>query len=148
MAAMLHDVGKVGIPDSILRKSGPLTEEEFDQMRLAPVTGAELVGRVEGLGPIVPWIYHAHEHIDGSGYPDGLAKEEIPLEARIFSVADSFDAMTSDRPYRGSIGIDRALDEIASGAGTQFDPDVVDVFLEMMNDAPPTVDRRHLRAVG
>ena len=122
MAAMLHDVGKVGIADSILRKAGPLTEEEFDQMRLAPVTGAELVGRVEGLGAIVPWIYHAHEHIDGSGYPEGLRGDVIPLASRIIAVADAFDAMTTNRPYRAALPREDALAELRRCAGTQFDP--------------------------
>jgi diguanylate cyclase (GGDEF)-like protein len=121
MAAMLHDVGKVGIPDSILRKSGPLSEEEFDQMRLAPVTGADLVGRVEGLGPIVPWIYHAHEHVDGSGYPEGLRGEAIPLASRIIAVADAFDAMTSNRPYRAAMPREDAIAELHRCAGSQFD---------------------------
>jgi diguanylate cyclase (GGDEF)-like protein len=121
MAAMLHDVGKVGIPDSILRKSGALTEEEFDQMRMAPVTGADLVGRVEGLGAIVPWIYHAHEHIDGSGYPEGLRGDAIPLASRIIAVADAFDAMTSNRPYRAALSHEDALAELERCSGTQFD---------------------------
>jgi diguanylate cyclase (GGDEF)-like protein len=125
MAAMLHDVGKVGIPDSILRKSGPLTEEEYDQMRLAPVTGAELVGRVEGLGAIVPWIYHAHEHMDGSGYPEGLRGDAIPLASRIIAVADAFDAMTTNRPYRGAMSRDDAVAELQRCSGTQFDPQCV-----------------------
>jgi diguanylate cyclase (GGDEF)-like protein len=125
MAAMLHDVGKVGIPDSILRKAGPLTEEEFDQMRLAPVTGADLVGRVEGLGPIVPWIYHAHEHVDGSGYPEGLRGDVIPLASRIIAVADAFDAMTTNRPYRGALSREDALAELSRCSGSQFDPDCV-----------------------
>jgi diguanylate cyclase (GGDEF)-like protein len=125
MAAMLHDVGKVGIPDAILRKAGALTEEEFDQMRLAPVTGAELVGRVEGLGPIVPWIYHAHEHMDGSGYPEGLRGEVIPLASRIIAVADAFDAMTTNRPYRAALSREDAMTELHRCAGTQFDPQCV-----------------------
>ena len=125
MAAMLHDVGKVGIPDSILRKSGPLTEDEFDQMRLAPVTGAELVGRVEGLGAIVPWIYHAHEHIDGSGYPEGLRGDAIPLASRIIAVADAFDAMTTNRPYRAALSREDAMDELHRCTGTQFDAECV-----------------------
>ena len=125
MAAMLHDVGKVGIPDSILRKSGPLTEEEFDQMRLAPITGAELVGRVEGLGAIVPWIYHAHEHIDGSGYPEGLRGDAIPLASRIIAVADAFDAMTTNRPYRAAMSREDALSELHRCTGSQFDGDCV-----------------------
>jgi diguanylate cyclase (GGDEF)-like protein len=125
MAAMLHDVGKVGIPDSILRKSGPLTEEEFDQMRLAPVTGAELVGRVEGLGAIVPWIYHAHEHMDGSGYPEGLRGDAIPLASRIIAVADAFDAMTTNRPYRAALSREDALAELHRCTDSQFDGDCV-----------------------
>ena len=128
MAAMLHDVGKVGIADSILRKAGPLTEEEFDQMRLAPVTGAELVGRVEGLGAIVPWIYHAHEHMDGSGYPEGLRGDAIPRASRIIAVADAFDAMTTNRPYRAAMSREDALAELHRCAGTQFDPVCVDAL--------------------
>ncbi len=125
MAAMLHDVGKVGIPDSILRKGGPLTEEEFDQMRLAPVTGAELVGRVEGLGAIVPWIYHAHEHIDGSGYPEGLRGDAIPLASRIIAVADAFDAMTTNRPYRAAMSREDAMLELHRCTDSQFDGECV-----------------------
>jgi diguanylate cyclase (GGDEF)-like protein len=128
MAAMLHDVGKVGIPDSILRKAGPLTEDEFDQMRLAPVTGAELVGRVEGLGAIVPWIYHAHEHMDGSGYPEGLHGDAIPRASRIIAVADAFDAMTTNRPYRGAMSREDAIAELRRCADTQFDPVCVDAL--------------------
>jgi diguanylate cyclase (GGDEF)-like protein len=128
MAAMLHDVGKVGIPDSILLKSGPLTEEEFDQMRLAPVTGAELVGRVEGLGAIVPWIYHAHEHLDGTGYPEGLHGEAIPPASRIIAVADAFDAMTTNRRYRGALSREDAMDELRRCSGTQFDPDCIEAL--------------------
>ena len=128
MAAMLHDVGKVGIPDSILRKAGTLTEEEFDQMRLAPVAGAELVGRVEGLGPIVPWIYHAHEHMDGSGYPEGLRGDVIPLASRIIAVADAFDAMTSNRPYRAALSREDAISELHRCSGSQFDPQCVDAL--------------------
>jgi len=128
MAAMLHDVGKVGIPDSILRKGGPLTEEEFDQMRLAPVAGAELVGRVEGLGAIVPWIYHAHEHIDGSGYPEGLRGDVIPLASRIIAVADAFDAMTSNRPYRAALSREDAFSELHRCSGSQFDPQCVEAL--------------------
>jgi diguanylate cyclase (GGDEF)-like protein len=137
MAAMLHDVGKVGIPDSILRKGGPLTEEEFDQMRLAPVTGAELVGRVEGLGAIVPWIYHAHEHMDGTGYPEGLRGDAIPLASRIIAVADAFDAMTSNRPYRAAMSREDAMAELERCNNTQFDPACVaalDRSLDVIED--------------
>ena len=90
-------------------------------MRLAPVTGAELVGRVEGLGPIVPWIYHAHEHIDGSGYPEGLRGDAIPPASRIIAVADAFDAMTTNRPYRGAMSREDAIAELYRCSGSQFD---------------------------
>jgi HD-GYP domain-containing protein (c-di-GMP phosphodiesterase class II) len=144
----LHDIGKVGIPEQILCKAGALTPDEWDVMRSHPLLGAQIVEPIAFLRDAVDLIRHHHERFDGKGYPDGLAGEDIPVEARIFSVADSFDAMTSDRPYRDSIGIERALDEIRAGSGSQWDPEVVTVFLEMMNDAPPTDERQHLRAVG
>jgi ribonuclease P protein subunit RPR2 len=144
----LHDIGKVGIPEQILCKAGELTDAEWDVMRSHPLLGAQIVEPIAFLRDAVELIRHHHERFDGRGYPDGLAGDAIPLEARIFSIADSFDAMTSDRPYRESIGIERALDEVRRGAGTQFDPDIVHVFLDMMNDAPPTGAREHLRAVG
>jgi len=133
----LHDIGKVGVPESILCKDGPLTTEEWDVMRAHPMIGADIVAPMGFLADTVALIRHHHERFDGSGYPDGLSGDAIPLTARIFAVADSFDAMTSDRPYRDSIGIERALDEIRSGAGTQFDPEVVGVFVEMIEDRPP-----------
>jgi HD-GYP domain-containing protein (c-di-GMP phosphodiesterase class II) len=141
----LHDIGKVGIPESILRKAGPLDDAEWDVMRTHPILGAQIVTPIPFLRDAVRLIRHHHERFDGNGYPDGLRGEEIPLEARIFSVADSFDAMTSDRPYRASMQIDRALDEIRAGAGTQFDPDVVRAFVEMI-EGSPNVARLH--AVG
>src|SRR5919199_4860299 len=130
MAAMLHDVGKVSVPDRILRKPGPLTDAEFAEVAKHPETGAEIVGRIGSLAPIVPWIRHAHEHWDGSGYPDGLSGEAIPLAARILLVADAFDAMTSDRPYRKARSPDEALEELRRHAGSQFDPRCVAIFDE------------------
>lgn len=132
----LHDIGKVGIPEQILCKEGPLSSAEWAVMRTHPVIGAQIVAPMAFLTTTVELIRHHHERFDGSGYPDGLRGDEIPLSARIFSVADSFDAMTSDRPYRGSIGIERALAEIRGGAGTQFDPEVVRVFVEMIEEDP------------
>jgi diguanylate cyclase (GGDEF)-like protein len=122
LAAMLHDVGKVGVPDRVLRKAGPLTEEEFEEIKRHPVIGSDLVRRVDGLSPIVSWIRHSHEHFDGSGYPDGLEGEAIPLAARILLVADALDAMTSDRPYRTALSREHAVRELRENAGTQFDP--------------------------
>ncbi|MDQ6751653.1 MAG: diguanylate cyclase [Actinomycetota bacterium] len=130
MAAMLHDVGKVSVPDRILRKPGPLTDAEFAEVAKHPVTGADIVGRIGSLAPIVPWIRHAHEHWDGSGYPDGLSGEAIPLASRILLVADAFDAMTSDRPYRKARSPDEALTELRNNAASQFDPRCVAIFDE------------------
>ncbi len=130
----LHDIGKVGIPEPILCKEGPLDLAEWEVMRTHPIVGAQIVQPIAFLSGTVDLIRHHHERFDGGGYPDRLRAEEIPLAARIFTVADAFDAMTSDRPYRGAITIDRALVEIERHAGSQFDPEVVDVFVEMIHD--------------
>jgi HD-GYP domain-containing protein (c-di-GMP phosphodiesterase class II) len=127
---MLHDVGKVAVPDEILRKAGPLTASEFGEIRRHSRIGAELVARVEGLDAIVPWILHSHEHFDGSGYPDGLSGGGIPLASRILLVADAFDAMTSDRPYRDALSREAALRELEEHAGSQFDPGCVELLLD------------------
>ena len=129
MAAMLHDVGKVSLPDNILRKPGPLSRAEFDEIKKHPVAGAELIARVDGLEPILPWIRHSHEHFDGSGYPDGLAGEAIPEAARILLVADAFDALTSNRPYRDASTTEEALAEVQRCAGLQFDPACVEALV-------------------
>jgi HD-GYP domain-containing protein (c-di-GMP phosphodiesterase class II) len=125
MAGILHDVGKVVVPDRVLRKAGPLTEEEFEQIKPFPAAGAELVGRIEGMEPIIPWIRHSHERMDGKGYPDALSGDAIPMGARILHVADAFDSMTSKRTYRAALPRHEALGELRAGAGTQFDPDCV-----------------------
>jgi ribonuclease P protein subunit RPR2 len=143
----LHDIGKVGIPEHILCKAGPLSVDEWTVMRNHPIIGAQIVAPIGFLADAVELIRHHHERYDGTGYPDGLAGEDIPLAARVFSVADSFDAMTSDRPYRGSIGIERALAEIRGGAGTQWDPEVVRVFVQMIEDDPPLEDEAFARAL-
>jgi len=133
-AFFLHDIGKVGVPENILCKRGPLDDEEWRVMRTHPVIGAQIIAPIRFLRGAIDVIRYHHEWFDGSGYPEGLAGEQIPLAARIFSIADCFDAMTSDRPYRSALDIEVALDEIRSGAGRQFDPDVVDEFLLMMED--------------
>jgi HD-GYP domain-containing protein (c-di-GMP phosphodiesterase class II) len=122
IAAMLHDVGKVTVPDRILCKPGRLTAEEFELMKGHSLAGAELVGRIEGLETVVPWIRHSHERYDGSGYPDGLRAEAIPLASRIMLVADVFDAITSARPYSDAQPVSHACEELGRNAGTQFDP--------------------------
>jgi response regulator RpfG family c-di-GMP phosphodiesterase len=128
---ILHDVGKIGIPETVLRKGGPLTESEQRLMETHPVLGEQMVGEaalLRGNGARV--VRSHHERWDGQGYPDRLAGEDIPLSARIFSVADALDAITSDRPYRWARAWNVATSEIAAGAGTQFDPEIVDVFLD------------------
>ncbi len=132
LGAILHDVGKIGISDSILRKEGPLTPEEWAIMRTHPEIGKKMLESIEFLAPALPVIYHHHERWDGTGYPEGLKGEEIPLGARIVAVCDTFDAMTTDRPYRKAAPIEKALDEILSHAGTQFDPACAALLVDLI----------------
>ena len=128
-AGPLHDIGKIGIPDHILLKPGPLEQAEFERIKAHPVIGAGIIGQLglwEREQQIVRWH---HERYDGSGYPDGLAGEEIPLLARILAVADAFDAMSSNRVYRDAMDEARILDNLRKGAGSQFDPEVVEAFM-------------------
>jgi HD-GYP domain-containing protein (c-di-GMP phosphodiesterase class II) len=130
----LHDIGKVGVPESVLCKPGPLDEAEWAVMREHPAIGAQIVAPIRFLSGAVDIVRSHHERWDGAGYPRGLRGEDIPLAARIFAIADSFDAMTSDRPYRAAMPLELALDEIRDGAGTQFDPEVAKAFLELAHD--------------
>ncbi len=132
LGAILHDVGKIGIPDRILRQSMALTEDEMAWMRRHPQIGADIIGPVEGLHHVAPLIRHHHEKFDGTGYPKGLKGEDIPLGSRIISVADAFEAMVADRIYRPSLGLNKALEEIKTGRGSHFDPRVVDAFLDLI----------------
>jgi len=125
---LLHDIGKVAIPDGILHKPEPLTEEERRLMRTHPIVGYEILTAVPFLEDAAAVVRSHHEHFDGSGYPDGLAGERIPLAARIFAVADALDAIVTDRPYRPAASLSEARDAFDAGAGTHFDPDVVKVF--------------------
>ncbi len=127
--ALMHDIGKLGIPDSILLKPGPLTEEEWELMKRHPEFGVRMLEGIIFFNRAIEIIGAHHEHFDGRGYPRGLKGEEIPLGARIFAVADAFDAITSDRPYRKAQSYAVARQEIIDGRGTQFDPIVVDAFL-------------------
>jgi cyclic di-GMP phosphodiesterase len=124
----LHDIGKVGIPESILCKAGPLTELEWVVMRSHPNQGARIVEPIPFMGEAVDIVRAHHERFDGGGYPRGLRGEEIPLAARIFAIADSFDAMTSDRPYRSALSTEEAVAEIRAASRTQFDPHCVEAF--------------------
>jgi len=131
IAAILHDVGKIGIEDSILRKPSGLSDEELKRMMEHPRIGEEIVKKVSSLKEIAVIIRAHQERFDGKGYPDGLKNGEIPLLARIIAVADTFDAMVTDRPYRKGMSVDLALEELKKNRGIQFDPDVVDAFLRV-----------------
>lgn len=132
---LLHDIGKIGISERILNKKGPLTPSEWSVMKTHPLIGAQIVSQIRFLGDAVDVIRCHHERFDGGGYPRGLKEDEIPLSARIFSVVDAYDAMTSDRPYRRAMPVDQAVEQIVQGSGTHFDPEVVEAFLVMMDDA-------------
>jgi putative nucleotidyltransferase with HDIG domain len=127
--ALLHDIGKIAVPDYILNKPGKLTAAEFEKMKTHTVIGAQILGRVEFPYPVVPVVRHHHERWDGRGYPDGLKHEEIPLTARILSVVDCFDAVREDRQYRKAMTREEALEFIMSGSGTMYDPRVVGTFI-------------------
>jgi putative nucleotidyltransferase with HDIG domain len=147
LAAMLHDIGKIGIPDELLNREGKLNEEQMRQVRSHVSLGASMLKALGEMSPIVPLILHHHEAWDGSGYPDGLKKEEIPLMARILAVADSFDAMTSDRPYRRAMSRAEAIEEIKRFSGKSFDPRVVEAFLAVIKEqAAAPVDTEHQHA--
>jgi diguanylate cyclase (GGDEF)-like protein len=128
-AALLHDVGKVGVPDGILHKQGPLDEREWEIMREHPVIGERIMRAIPGMGGIARIVRHEHERWDGSGYPDGIAGEEIPIEARIILACDAYHAMTSNRPYREAMPHREAIAELTANAGTQFDPQVVEALV-------------------
>jgi hypothetical protein len=138
-ASLIHDMGKIALQHDILLKPGKLTEDEWKVMKTHPQTGANIVsdlGFLRGARDVV--LYH-HERFDGRGYPHGLSGEEIPLEARIVKVADAFDAMMSDRPYRASLGLESAIGELERGKQTEFDPAVVDAFVRLLRDGRLTV---------
>ena len=149
LAGVLHDIGKIGVPDSILRKPGPLSDDEYSQMRKHHEIGARILGG-SGLEDIRRWILAHHERPDGHGYPHGLSDEEIPLEAKVLAVADAYEAMTSDRVYRRSIGEEGAREELRRHAGRQFDPRVVEAFLLILDreDREADEDRPKRTAAG
>jgi HD domain-containing protein/GAF domain-containing protein len=134
LGAILHDVGKIGISDTILHKPGPLTESEWRVMRTHPIVGERMLKGIDFLTDALPVIRHHHERWDGGGYPDKLAGEAIPLGARIVAVCDAFDAMTTDRPYRKAMPVDLAREEILACAGKQFDPQCATLLAEVLTD--------------
>ena len=151
-AGLLHDIGKVGVPDNILNKKSPLTGDEWNPIRQHPDLGVEILRHVIDLVKCLPAIQHHHEHYNGKGYPAGLSGENIPYEARILSIADAFDAMTSPRPYRAQLSLKDAVEELRRSSGTQFDPELVETFCsvvepllteqEEVNPALPPADKK------
>ena len=132
-AGLFHDIGKIGVPDSILLKNGPLTDDEFREIQNHPIMGENILITYAPLKAALPIIRSHHERYDGRGYPDKLAGDEICLGARIIAVADSFDAMISNRTYRLGLGLEKTLQELQRGKGTQFDPYIVDAFFSMID---------------
>lgn len=135
-AAGLHDIGKLGIPDAILKKPGPLTSDEWEVMRRHPVSGAEMLHRIPGLEGVAIIVLHHHERFDGRGYPDGLRAEQITLASRIVAACDAYQAMVTDRPYRPALDRDAAERELRAGAGLQFDPSVVAAVIDVIRGSP------------
>ena len=129
LAGLLHDIGKMGVKEAVLRKKGRLTEEEYNQIKTHPSIGASILSGIKQMKDIVPGVLCHHERIDGTGYPNSLPGEEIPLMGKIISLADSFDAMTSKRTYRGAMTVDQTVEEIKRGLGTQFDREVGTIFI-------------------
>jgi putative nucleotidyltransferase with HDIG domain len=140
-AALLHDTGKLAVPERILNKPGRLTPAEFERMKLHVEVGADILSSIDFPYPVVPIVRAHHENWDGTGYPRGLTGEQIPIGARILSVVDCYDAVTSDRPYRAAMGDQDALALIRARRGTMYDPGVVDVFERVCRDLAPAVDR-------
>jgi HD-GYP domain-containing protein (c-di-GMP phosphodiesterase class II) len=134
--APLHDIGKITIRREVLRKPGPLTSDELTEIRTHPRAGATMMLPLRSTWHALPYVLFHHERWDGAGYPSGLRGRAIPLEARLLAVADAFDAMTSQRPYREALSTDDALSELGRCAGTQFDPQVAELFLEVWTQRP------------
>jgi HD-GYP domain-containing protein (c-di-GMP phosphodiesterase class II) len=145
LAAVLHDIGKVALPDRVIAKPGPLTPAEFAEMAEHPVVGARMLVHVEGLEVVSEWVLRSHERFDGSGYPDGLVGDGIPMASRILHAADAFEAMTSMRHHQLPLSLDQTMAEMRTHAGTQFDPAVIDAFEAYVAEAraPESGDEPH-----
>jgi HD-GYP domain-containing protein (c-di-GMP phosphodiesterase class II) len=128
--ALLHDIGKIGIRDEVLQKKGQLSSEEYEYIQQHPLIGVKIVEGIDFFKDKIPMIRNHHEHFDGSGYPDGLMGETIPLEARIIAVSDAFDAMTSLRSHRRAFPVNEVIDELERGKEKQFDPQILEIFLK------------------
>jgi diguanylate cyclase (GGDEF)-like protein/putative nucleotidyltransferase with HDIG domain len=136
-AALLHDIGKIGVPDKVLNKKGKLNKEDWEAIKSHPRLGATIVGNIPNLAPCVSTILHHHERWDGSGYPEGLKGEQISVEARILAIADAYEAMSAARPYRRALCGEKVLSELRRGAGSQFDPELVRVFIGIIETGLP-----------
>ncbi len=136
LGALFHDIGKIGVPSAILSKPGPLSEPERLIVDMHPDIGKKILSPVERLGTVCVIVKHCHERYDGMGYPDGLAGDDVPIESRIIFVCDSFHAMTTDRPYRARMSIEKACDRLRVAAGSQLDPKVVDAFMRVLEERP------------
>ena len=135
-AAMLHDIGKVGISEKILNKKGKLTNEEYQKIKDHPIYSEQILRQYEMDDDLCETVRSHHERWDGHGYPDGLKEDEIPIMARIIAVADAYDAMVTARPYRKNLSIEKVMSELKNGRGTQFDPDIIDIFCKMLSTPP------------
>jgi len=136
-SALLHDIGKIGIPDMVLKKQEKLTDEEYKIIKSHPETGASILKYIKSFKDLVPAVYHHHERFDGEGYPDGVKGAAIPLHARIIAIADTFDAMTSSRSYRKkALSLRTALSELEQNKGIQFDPDIANIFIDILQESP------------
>ena len=134
---MLHDIGKIGVPDKVLNKKGKLSAEDWEAIKSHPRLGANIVGNIPNLVPCTSSILHHHERWDGGGYPEGLKGEEISIEARILAISDSFEAVTSTRPYRAALCSEKAIKELRRCAGSQFDHELVEVFIGIIEAGLP-----------
>jgi HD-GYP domain-containing protein (c-di-GMP phosphodiesterase class II) len=139
-AALVHDLGKIGVPEEVLVKRGPLTDEEWRLMRRHPLTGAQIVAPLEFFADGAIIVRHHHERLDGSGYPDGLAGEMIPLGARIVAVADVYDALTSERPYRAALSHREAIDVLQREQGRTLDARLVSLFVDLVGEKPSAME--------
>jgi putative nucleotidyltransferase with HDIG domain len=136
-SALLHDIGKIGIPDMVLKKQTKLTDEEYAIIKSHPETGASILKYIKSFKDLVPAVYHHHERFDGEGYPDGVKGAAIPLHARIIAIADTFDAMTSSRSYRKkALSLRTALSELEQNRGIQFDPGITNIFIDILQESP------------
>jgi HD-GYP domain-containing protein (c-di-GMP phosphodiesterase class II) len=141
-AALLHDVGKLAMPEELLEKNGPLTRDEWEVMSEHPIVGERILARTKELAGLAPIVRHEHEHWDGSGYPDGLEAQRIPVGSRVILACHAYVAMTTERPYRPALAAPAAVQELRSGAGTKYDPDIIDALLDLLgHDRPQVPDR-------